>query len=117
MNWLGSNIKSYPVYLILLEGNLPKPVLLYGVLRKSREGAPPCVLKDKKVSKAAETAWGTVKAAVLKRDSHLSNLIMPSCYNQKPCLVSILCRSVLDVTVTFFVLASAQQLSILITSF
>ena len=75
--------------------SLPKPVLIHGVLRKSGRGCPPCVFQDEKTGKAAELARGTVKAAVLKGDSRSSNLVVASCYDQKPFyMISHSCESV-----------------------
>jgi hypothetical protein len=64
--------------------SLPKPVLVHGVLRKSGRGCPPSVLQEDKTGKAAEATRGTVKAAVLKGDSMSSDLVVASCYDQKP---------------------------------
>ena len=62
---------------------LPNPVLIHRVLRKSGQGCPPCVVQEKKTGRATDQARGTVKAAVLKGDSWLSDLIVASCYDQK----------------------------------
>ncbi len=64
--------------------SLPTRVLVHGVIRKSKQGVPPCVLQEDKTGKAAKNAQGTVKAAVLKNDSKSHNLIVTSCYDQKP---------------------------------
>jgi len=64
--------------------SLPKPVLVHGVLRKSGRGCPPCVIQEEKLGKHADAARGTVKAAVLKGDSMSSDLVVASCYDQKP---------------------------------
>jgi hypothetical protein len=64
--------------------SLPKPVLVHCVLRKSGRGCPPCVIQEEKLGKHANAAWGTVKAAVLKGDSMSSDLVIASCYDQKP---------------------------------
>ena len=64
--------------------SLPKPVLVHGVLRKSGRGCPPCVLQEEKIGKHADAARGTVKVAVLKGDSMSSDLVVASCYDQKP---------------------------------
>lgn len=45
---------------------------------------PPCVFQEEKSGKQAEAARGTVKAAVLRGDSQSDNLIVASCYDQKP---------------------------------
>jgi hypothetical protein len=41
-------------------------------------------MQEEKTGRAADQARGTVKAAVLKGDSWSSDLIVASCYNQKP---------------------------------
>ena len=75
--------------------SLPKPVLVHRVLRKSGRGCPPSVLQEDKTGKAAEAARGTVKAAVLKGDSMSSDLVVASCYDQKPFyMISSKCEEV-----------------------
>jgi len=75
--------------------SLPKPVLVHGVLRKSSRGCPPSVLQEDKTGKAAETTRGTVKAAVLKGDNMSSDLVVASCYDQKPFyMISSKCEEV-----------------------
>ena len=75
--------------------SLPKPVLVHGVLRKSGRGCPPSVLQEDKTGKAAEATRGTVKAAVLKGDSQSSDLVVASCYDQKPFyMISSKCEEV-----------------------
>jgi hypothetical protein len=74
---------------------LPKPVLIHGVLRKSGRGCPPCVMQEEKLGKHADAARGTVKGAVLKEDSMSSNLVVASCYDQKPIyMISSKCKKV-----------------------
>ncbi len=63
---------------------LPTRVLIHGVICKSKRGVPECVLQEEKKGKAADRARGTVKAAVLKNDGKSNNLIVASCYDQKP---------------------------------
>jgi hypothetical protein len=41
-------------------------------------------MQEEKLSKHADTAQGMVKAAVLKKDSMSSNLVIALCYDQKP---------------------------------
>jgi hypothetical protein len=41
-------------------------------------------MQEEKTGRAADAARGTVKAAVLKGDSRSSNLVVASCYDQKP---------------------------------
>ena len=61
------------------------PVLIHGVIRKSGRGVLPSVIQDDLTGKkAAEMAMGTVKLAVLRDDSQSSELIVASCYDQKP---------------------------------
>ena len=75
--------------------SLPNPVLIHGVLCKSGQGFPPNVVQEDKTGRAADAARGTVKAAVLKGDSRLSNLVIASCYDQKPFyLISHSCENV-----------------------
>ena len=64
--------------------NLPKTVLTDGSIKKSGRGVPPCVIQQELKGKHAKTARGTVKAAVLKGDSKLCNLVIVSNYDQKP---------------------------------
>jgi hypothetical protein len=53
------------------------------------------VVQEDKTGKAADAARGTVKAAVLKGDSRSSNMVVASCYNQKPFyMISHSCESV-----------------------
>jgi hypothetical protein len=52
---------------------LPNPVFIHGVLRKSGRGCPPCVVQEEKTGRAADQARSTVKAAMLKGDSRLSD--------------------------------------------
>jgi hypothetical protein len=81
--------------------SLPKPVLVHGVIRKSGRGVPTCVFQEDKTGKAAEAARGTVKAAVLRGDSLSSDLVVASCYDQKPFyMISHSCESVTWVPVT-----------------
>ena len=47
-------------------------------------GCPPCVIQEEKLGKHADAEWGTVKAAVLKGDSMSLDLVVASCYDQKP---------------------------------
>ena len=64
-------------------------------LRKSGRGVPPCVFQEKKTGKAAKAARGTVKVAVLRGDSLSSDLVVASCYVQKPFyMISHSCESV-----------------------
>ena len=48
--------------------NCKTKVNTQGVLQKSGQGAPPCVMQEEVKGKAAEAIHGTVKAAVLKGD-------------------------------------------------
>ena len=75
--------------------SLPNPVLIHGVLRQSGRGSTPNVVQEDKMGRAADAAWGTVKAAVLKGDSRSSDLVIASCYDQKPFyMISHSCESV-----------------------
>ena len=64
--------------------SLPNPVLIHGVLCKNGQGCPLCVVQEEKQGRAADWARGTVKAAMLKGDSRSSDLVLASCYDQKP---------------------------------
>ncbi len=64
--------------------SLPTQVFVHGVIWKSKQDVPLCVLQEDKTGKAAKKAGGTMKAAVLKNDSKSHNLIVTSCYDQKP---------------------------------
>ncbi len=63
---------------------LPTRVLIHGVIWKSKRGVPECVIQEEKTGKASDKVRGTVKAAVLKGDGKSNNLIIASCYDQKP---------------------------------
>ena len=64
--------------------SIPQKVKVNGVIRKIQCGVPPCVFQEEKSGKAVEAARGTVKAAVLRGDSRSDNLIVASCFDQKP---------------------------------
>ena len=55
-----------------------------GVIQKSQRGVTPLVLQEPLPKKAEEKVWGTIKAAVLRGDSRSHDLIVASCYDQKP---------------------------------
>ena len=59
-------------------------VLVHGVIWKSGPGVCSAVIYEKNTGKRADTVRGTVKVAVLKDDSESSDLIVASCYDQKP---------------------------------
>ncbi len=67
---------------------LKKLVLVHGVLRKSGRGCPPHVFQEEKAGRAANAARVRVKAAVLKGDDQSSDLVVASCYDQKPFYIS-----------------------------
>jgi hypothetical protein len=93
--------------------SLPKPVLVHGVLRKSGRGCLPCIMQEEKLSKHADAAGGTVKAAVLKEDSISSDLVVASCYDQKPFyLISSKCKKVLWDPVTKKVWSLSLKLNV-----
>jgi hypothetical protein len=80
---------------------LKKAVIIHGVLRKSGQGCPPCVFQEEKAGRAADAARGTVKAAVFKGDSQLSDLVIVLCYDQKPFyMISSRCESVTWMPIT-----------------
>ena len=58
--------------------------LIHGVIRKTMRGITICVLQEELTGKRADAARGTVKAAVLEGDSKSCQLIITSCYDQKP---------------------------------
>ena len=59
-------------------------VLIHGLIWKSMRGVPPCVLQEELTGKRADAARGTVKATVLEGGSKACQLIITSCYDQKP---------------------------------
>jgi hypothetical protein len=68
------------------------------------------VQEDLKTGRAADAARGTVKAAVLKGDSRSSNLVVASCYDQKPFyMISHSCESVTWVPIEKKVWSSALK--------
>ncbi len=92
--------------------SIEKPVLVHGVLRKTGRGALPMVFLEEKTSKAAEAARGTVKAAVLKGDSLSSDLVVASCFDQKPFyMISHNCESIgwMPITKKLWSLAMKQD--------
>ena len=65
--------------------SLDQKVKIHGVIRKSQRGVPPSVFQNDKVTpKQAEQRRGTVKAAVLTGDSKSCDLVVASCFDQKP---------------------------------
>ena len=70
-------------------------------MRKSGRGCSPCVMQEEKTGKAAKVVRGTVKAAVLKGKSQSSDLVVASCYDQKPFyMISHSCENVTWVPIT-----------------
>ena len=58
-------------------------------------------MQEDKTGKAANAARGRVKVAVLKGDSCLSNLVVASCYDQKPFYMILhSCESMTWMTIT-----------------
>jgi hypothetical protein len=75
--------------------SLPKPNLVHSFLRKSSHGCPWCVVQEDKVGRLAKVAKGTVKVAVLKGDSMSLDLVITSCFDQKPFyMISSKCKKV-----------------------
>ena len=68
------------------DGNsVRKCVKTQGVVRASGRGVPPCVRQEMLEGKAAlEAAKGTTKLALLKGDPKSCNLLVGSCYDQRP---------------------------------
>ena len=64
--------------------SLPKRVEIHGVICKNSRGVRPGVLLSDDIRKKADKVKVTVKVAVLKGDSTASNLIVASCFDQKP---------------------------------
>ena len=59
------------------------------------------MIQEEKTGKVAKAARGTVKAAVLKGESQSSDLVVASCYDQKPFyMISHSCESITWVPVT-----------------
>eukprot|EP00957_Ditylum_brightwellii_P083043 6312296-Ditylum_brightwellii.AAC.2 len=87
----------------------PRKALAQGVIRQSGRGVPPCVIQQELSGKRAEQACGTIKAAVLKGESHASNIIITSCYDQKTFyMISSIATQIIWNTVTKRVYSSAQ---------
>ena len=65
--------------------SLPQKVMVHGVTRPSGRGIPP-IVKQEEVKKKAdlEKVRNTVKAAVLKGDDVVKDLVSVSCYDTKP---------------------------------
>ena len=68
------------------DGNsVKKYVKTQGVVRASGRGVPPCVRQEMPKGKAAQmAAKGTTKLAVLRGDPNSSDLLVGSCYDQRP---------------------------------
>ena len=64
--------------------SLPQKVKIHGVIRKSGRGVPACVFQEDVKGKEADARRGTVKVALLKGDTKSSDLIVASCFDQKP---------------------------------
>jgi len=62
----------------------PRKDKVYGVFRKSGRGVPPIVFQEEQKGKRADLHRGTTKVAVLKGDSKSLDLVIASCYDQKP---------------------------------
>ncbi len=59
------------------------------------------MFQEEKAVRAADAARGKVKATVLKEDSQSSDLVIASCYNQKPFyMISSRCKSVTWMPIT-----------------
>ena len=77
---------AYNLEVVDKDGNsIKKRVKTQGVVRASGRGVPPSVRQEVPKGKAAqEAAKGTTKLAVLKGDTKSSNLLIGSCYDQRP---------------------------------
>jgi hypothetical protein len=69
------------------------------------------VFQEEKAGRAAHAAArGTVKAAVIKGDSQLSDLVIALCYDQKPFyMISSRCKSVTWMPITKKLWSTLQQ--------
>ena len=65
-------------------------VLIHGVIRKSMQVVPPCVLQEELTGKRADSERGAVKTAVLEGGSKYWQLIITSCYGAGPVLTHTL---------------------------
>ena len=59
-------------------------VLIHGVIRKSMRSVSTCVLQEELTGNREDAVWGTMKTAVLEGDIKYFQLIITSCYDQKP---------------------------------
>ena len=95
---------------------LDQKVKVHGVLRKSGRGCPPRMIQEEKTGKAAETVRGIMKAAVLKGESQSLDLVVASCYDQKPFyMISHSCENITWVPVTKKVWSSTLKKNVDIT--
>jgi len=89
-NLFNSMSLALAVYMLL-----PR-LLVHGVMRKSGWGVPSVVLQEELGGNMADVVRGTVKVTVLKEDSESHDLIITSCYEQKP--LYMITHSVQEVT-------------------
>ena len=64
--------------------SLPARVGIHGVIIKNTHGVHPCVIKEDTPGKKAKKVREIVKSSLLKGDRRSSNLIVASCFYQKP---------------------------------
>ena len=75
--------------------SLPQSVQVQGVMRKNGRGVPPAVFQEDVKGKKAEAARGAVMAVVLEGDSQSNNLVIASCFDQKPFyMISNCCKRI-----------------------
>ena len=72
------------VLFTLATANCKAKVKTQGMLQKSGQGAPPCVMQEEVKGKAAEAIHGTVKAAVLKVNPRAEGVVVASIFDQTP---------------------------------
>ncbi len=82
-HWCKMDYQFNSVNLACAAYDLEKKVLIHGNIQKHGSTVPPLVVQEEVNEKQAAAVHGTVKAAVLKNDRCLSNLIIASCYDQK----------------------------------
>ena len=64
---------------------IPQQVMIHGVCRTVDRGLPKCVIMDvEKTERLAAERRGTVKAAVLKEDTKVKDMVAFSVYDTKP---------------------------------
>ena len=57
---------------------------MHGIISKKGQGVPQCVFQEDVKERCADVVHGTVKAVVLKGYLQSTDLVVSSCYDQKP---------------------------------